>query len=76
MRRSVAARPENSRLDKSKLVEKGFQPLPDWKDAVARYIRELVTGIGLFEFDDILSNSIGAGIGYGLARSLRIKKTQ
>lgn len=37
---SVAARPENSRLDKSKLGENGFTPLPDWKDAVARYIRE------------------------------------
>lgn len=37
---SVAARPYNSRLDKSKLVEAGFQPLPDWKDAVARYIKE------------------------------------
>ena len=36
----VAARPFNSRLDKSKLVENGFQPLPDWKDAVARYIKE------------------------------------
>ena len=37
---SVAARPYNSRLDKPKLVENGFQPLPDWKDAVARYIKE------------------------------------
>ena len=37
---SVAARPFNSRLDKSKLEENGFSPLPDWKDAVARYIRE------------------------------------
>lgn len=37
---SVAARPFNSRLDKSKLVENGFRPLPDWKDAVARYIKE------------------------------------
>jgi dTDP-4-dehydrorhamnose reductase len=37
---SVAARPYNSRLDKSKLVENDFQPLPDWKDAVARYIKE------------------------------------
>ena len=35
-----AARPENSRLDKSKLVEAGFKPLPDWKDAVRRYIEE------------------------------------
>ena len=37
---SKAARPENSRLDKSKLVEMGFKPLPDWRDAVARYIKE------------------------------------
>lgn len=37
---SKAARPENSRLDKSKLVEAGFQPLPDWKDAVRRYLQE------------------------------------
>lgn len=35
---SVAARPFNSRLDKSKLVENGFEPLPDWKDAVHRYL--------------------------------------
>ena len=37
---SIAARPFNSRLDKSKLVEAGFTPLPHWKDAVARYIKE------------------------------------
>ena len=37
---SKAARPENSRLDKSKLAECGFTPLPDWKDAVKRYIAE------------------------------------
>ena len=37
---SVAKRPMNSRLDKSKLVTAGFQPLPDWKDAVRRYIAE------------------------------------
>ena len=37
---SIAARPFNSRLDKSKLVENGFKPLPDWKDAVARYLKE------------------------------------
>lgn len=39
-RASVAARPLNSRLDKSKLEKNGFKPLPDWKDAVARYIKE------------------------------------
>ena len=38
---SVAARPFNSRLDKKKLVEAGFMPLPTWKDAVKRYMREL-----------------------------------
>lgn len=37
---SKAARPENSRLDKSKLVASGFQVLPDWKDAVKRYVKE------------------------------------
>ncbi len=37
---SKAARPFNSRLDKSKLVEAGFTPLPDWKDAVRRYLAE------------------------------------
>ncbi len=37
---SKAARPENSRLDKSKLVESGFTPLPTWQDAVARYLKE------------------------------------
>jgi len=35
---SKAARPFNSRLDKSKLINSGFKPLPDWKDAVARYV--------------------------------------
>lgn len=38
---SKAARPFNSRLDKSKLAENGFTPLPDWKDAVRRYLKEL-----------------------------------
>lgn len=38
---SKAARPFNSRLDKSKLVEAGFKPLPTWQDAVARYVKEL-----------------------------------
>ena len=35
---SKAKRPFNSRLDKSKLVQTGFQPLPDWKDALKRYL--------------------------------------
>lgn len=38
---SKAARPFNSRLDKSKLVENGFQPLPTWQDALARYLKEI-----------------------------------
>ena len=38
---SKAKRPKNSRLDKSKLVDNGFKPLPDWKDALARYIEIL-----------------------------------
>lgn len=38
---SKAKRPFNSRLDKSKLLQEGFRPLPDWKDALARYLKEL-----------------------------------
>ena len=38
---SKAARPFNSRLDKSKLAENGFQPLPDWKDALHRFLVEV-----------------------------------
>ena len=38
---SKAARPFNSRLDKAKLVEAGFQPLPTWQDALARYLKEI-----------------------------------
>lgn len=37
---SKAARPFNSRLDKSKLVEAGFTPLPVWRDALRRYLKE------------------------------------
>ena len=36
---SKAARPFNSRLDKSKLVENGFEPLPTWQDALSRYLK-------------------------------------
>lgn len=39
---SKAARPFNSRLDKSKLIEAGFTPLPDWKDALQRYLKEIL----------------------------------
>lgn len=38
---SKAKRPFNSRLDKSKLLENGFEPLPDWKDALKRYLVEI-----------------------------------
>lgn len=38
---SKAARPFNSRLDKSKLVANGFTPLPDWRDALKRYLEEM-----------------------------------
>lgn len=41
---SKAARPFNSRLDKSKLKENGFKPLPTWKDALARYLKEINYG--------------------------------
>ena len=37
---SKAARPFNSRLDKTKLAENGFTPLPTWKDALARFLKE------------------------------------
>lgn len=39
---SKAKRPFNSRLDKSKLTENGFQPLPTWQDALSRYLKEIV----------------------------------
>ena len=38
---SKAARPFNSRLDKTKLTEAGFEPLPAWQDAVRRYLEEI-----------------------------------
>ncbi|MBQ7768103.1 MAG: dTDP-4-dehydrorhamnose reductase [Oscillospiraceae bacterium] len=38
---SKAARPYNSRLDKSKLTQMGFEPLPTWQDALARYLKEM-----------------------------------
>lgn len=38
---SKARRPFNSRLNKTKLVENGFTPLPDWKDALSRYLKEI-----------------------------------
>lgn len=38
---SRAKRPMNSRMSKEKLTENGFERLPDWKDAVARYLKEI-----------------------------------
>lgn len=38
---SKAKRPVNSRLDKAKLTEQGFDRLPDWKDALSRYLIEI-----------------------------------
>ena len=37
-----AKRPHNSRMDKSKLAENGFEPLPSWKDALERYLKEIL----------------------------------
>ncbi len=39
---SRASRPFNSRLDRSKLTENGFTPLPAWQDALDRYLREIL----------------------------------
>lgn len=39
---SKANRPLNSRLDKSKLVEVGLEPLPNWKDALSRYLKNIM----------------------------------
>ena len=38
---SKAARPFNSRLDKSKLTDNGFELLPTWQDALGRYLKEI-----------------------------------
>ncbi len=38
---SKAARPFNSRLDKNKLIQNGFTPLPTWQDALRRYLKEI-----------------------------------
>lgn len=37
-----AIRPLNSRMSKEKLVEAGFKMLPDWKDALSRYLRVIM----------------------------------
>lgn len=36
-----AKRPKNSRMDRSKLKENGFEPLPTWENALERYLKEL-----------------------------------
>lgn len=41
---SRAARPLNSRLDCGKLAEAGFALLPNWRDALARYLKEIENG--------------------------------
>ncbi len=46
---SKAARPFNSRLEKSKLTENGFKPLPTWQDAVHRYLQALAGQEGFEE---------------------------
>lgn len=38
--KNKAARPFNSRLDRRKITEMGFEPLPDWRDALGRYLQE------------------------------------
>jgi dTDP-4-dehydrorhamnose reductase len=38
---SKAKRPSNSRMNKSKLVANGFEPLPTWQDALSRYLKEI-----------------------------------
>lgn len=38
---SKAKRPKNSRLNKTKLYLNGFKLLPDWEDALARYLKEM-----------------------------------
>ncbi|MBQ8080557.1 MAG: dTDP-4-dehydrorhamnose reductase [Clostridia bacterium] len=44
---SAARRPLNSRLDKACLPANGFMPLPDWRDALGRYLRENMNLQGL-----------------------------
>lgn len=36
-----AKRPSNSRMSKEKLTENGFEKLPDWQDALGRYLKEI-----------------------------------
>ena len=39
---SKAKRPLNSRLDKAKLIENGFTSLPDWQEALKRYLETIL----------------------------------
>ena len=39
-----AKRPKNSRMSKQKLIDNGFEPLPDWKDATRRFVKEIEDG--------------------------------
>lgn len=39
---SKAKRPFNSKLDKGKLAENGFDLLPTWQDALSRYLKEIL----------------------------------
>ena len=36
-----AVRPENSRMSKEKLSDNGFTRLPDWQDALSRFLKEI-----------------------------------
>ena len=38
---SKAKRPNNSRLNREKVALNGFKPLPEWKDALARYLKDI-----------------------------------
>ena len=46
---TAAKRPKNSRLSKDRLEQKGFERLPDWKDALSRYLKEIRESDGIFE---------------------------
>ena len=37
-----AKRPHNSRMNKDKLEEMGFERLPSWQDALSRYLKEIM----------------------------------
>lgn len=37
-----AKRPSNSRMEKNKLTQHGFERLPSWQDALSRYLKEIM----------------------------------